>query len=117
MVRILRFGDRADRDRPLFSTALPCPNGATGTGAGFRASGSSGPFDSAAGVAGGLSGMLYLPGETAGAGVDTLRANTLLTKGIEILLDTRRESANPCCWSEGELGIAAVCLQAGLRIG
>jgi hypothetical protein len=71
------------------------------------------PFDGAAGVAGGLGGMLYLLGQAPAAGVDAPRAGQLLTRGIEVLLDRRAESHNPCCWSEGELGIAAVCLQVG----
>lgn len=74
------------------------------------------PFDGA-GVAGGLSGMLYLLGQAAAAGADAPRAGQLLTRGIEVLLDCPTESPNPCCWSEGELGIAAVCLQVGPLAG
>src|SRR2546422_7207180 len=47
----------------------------------------------------------------------TLFPYTTLFRSIEVLLDRRVESANPCCWSDGELGIAAVCLQVGPRAG
>jgi hypothetical protein len=71
------------------------------------------PCDGVAGVAGGLGGMLYLLSEAAASGVDAPRANRLLTRCIEVLPDPHAESANPCSWSEGELGTAAVCLRAG----
>ncbi|HMC62316.1 MAG TPA: hypothetical protein VKJ01_24185, partial [Candidatus Solibacter sp.] len=51
------------------------------------------PFDGAAGVAGGLGGMLYLLGEATAAGVDASRANRLPTRCIEALPDRRAESA------------------------
>jgi hypothetical protein len=75
------------------------------------------PFDGAGGVASGLGGMLYLLDQAAAAGVDAPRAGRLLSTGIKVLLDRRTESPNSCCWSEGELGIAAVCLQVGPRAG
>jgi lantibiotic biosynthesis protein len=68
-----------------------------------------------AGVARGLAGMLYLLGQAAAAGVDAPRANRLLRRIFEALLEHQVESPNSCSWSEGELGIAAVCLQLGPR--
>jgi hypothetical protein len=59
-------------------------------------------FEGAAGVAHGLAGMLYLLSKSG---------SRLLPRAIEALLASRLETANPCSWSEGELGVAAVCLQ------
>ncbi len=65
-------------------------------------------FKSATGVAGGLAGMLYLFSESG---------SHLLPRAIDALLESRFDFDNPCSWSEGELGIAAVCLQVGQRVG
>jgi hypothetical protein len=71
------------------------------------------PFNLAGGVARGFGGTLYLLTKAAAAGVDAPRANRLLSRCTEALLEPRTESVNPCSWFDGELGIAAVCLQAG----
>jgi hypothetical protein len=69
------------------------------------------PFrEGSAGVGRGLAGTLYLLDKAAAAGVDVLRANRLLLEATEALFDRLTESTNPCAWSEGELGVAAVCL-------
>jgi hypothetical protein len=64
-----------------------------------------------AGIGRGLAGTLFLLGEAATAGVDAPRANRLLAKGTGALLDRLSESTNSCAWSEGGLGVAAVCLR------
>jgi hypothetical protein len=72
-------------------------------------------FEGGASVGRGLAGVVFLLNEAAAAGVDAPRANRLLVKGTEALPDRLTESTNPCAWSEGELGVAAVCLQ--VRMG
>jgi hypothetical protein len=69
-------------------------------------------LEGGAGAGRGLAGTLFLLGEAASAGVDAPRANRLLVEGTEALLDRLCESTNSRGWSEGELGVAAVCLRA-----
>jgi hypothetical protein len=71
------------------------------------------PLTGSPGVAAGAAGMLYLAAEAIAAGVDEQRAKRLLAKCDEALLAGCGDSARPCSWWSGELGMAAVCLQSG----